>query len=117
MTRKAANSQRTAAIYRTAVAASILAGAFCAIVCAQMVLARQGTRSADPVDSPQIAEMKAALQTDGRNEEIKTREKTGEISEDDAHRFLDDTQKITDRHTNEIDDLCKQKEKELMEIA
>jgi ribosome recycling factor len=51
------------------------------------------------------------------NEEIKALEKAGEISEDDAHRFLDDTQKITDRHTNEIDDLCKQKEKELMEIA
>lgn len=51
------------------------------------------------------------------NEEIKTHEKASEISEDDAHRLLDETQKITDRHTNMIDDLCKQKEKELMEIA
>lgn len=51
------------------------------------------------------------------NDEIKSLEKAGEISEDDAHRYLDETQKITDRHTGQIDELCKQKEKELMEIA
>jgi len=51
------------------------------------------------------------------NEEIKANEKGGKISEDDAHRFLDETQKITDRHTGLIDDLCKHKEKELMEIG
>jgi ribosome recycling factor len=51
------------------------------------------------------------------NDEIKSLEKSGEISEDDAHRYLDETQKITDRHTGQIDELCKQKEKELMEIA
>ena len=51
------------------------------------------------------------------NEEIKRLEKASEISEDDAHRYLDETQKITDRHTGQIDELCKQKEKELMEIA
>ena len=73
MTRQAPNPQRTEAIYRTAVAAAVLAGVFCAVVCVQMFLARRGTASADPIDSPQIAEMKAALGTDGRNEEIKTR--------------------------------------------
>lgn len=51
------------------------------------------------------------------NDEIKSLEKAGEISEDEAHRYLDETQKITDRHTGQIDELCKQKEKELMEIA
>jgi ribosome recycling factor len=51
------------------------------------------------------------------NEQIKSLEKASEISEDDAHRYLDETQKITDRHTGQIDELCKQKEKELMEIA
>ena len=51
------------------------------------------------------------------NDEIKALEKASEISEDDAHRYLDETQKITDRHTSQIDELCKQKEKELMEIA
>jgi outer membrane protein assembly factor BamB len=73
MARSAGNPQRTAAIYRTAVTASILAGVFCTIVCVQMVFARRETASADPVDSPQLAEMKLALQTDGRNEDIKTR--------------------------------------------
>ena len=50
------------------------------------------------------------------NEEIKTQEKASSLSEDDAHRFLDEVQKITDKHTGAIDDLCKAKEKELMEI-
>jgi ribosome recycling factor len=51
------------------------------------------------------------------NDEIKQREKDGEISEDDARRQHDETQKVTDRHTDQIDQLCKEKEKELMEIA
>jgi ribosome recycling factor len=50
------------------------------------------------------------------NEEIKKLQKDSEISEDDARRTLDEIQKRTDRHTGEIDDLCKAKEKELMEI-
>lgn len=50
------------------------------------------------------------------NEEIKTQEKASSLSEDDAHRLLDEVQKITDKHTGAIDDLCKAKEKELMEI-
>jgi ribosome recycling factor len=50
------------------------------------------------------------------NEEIKKLQKDSEISEDDAHRTLDEIQKRTDRHTGEIDELCKAKEKELMEI-
>lgn len=50
------------------------------------------------------------------NEEIKKLEKESSISEDDAHRFLDDIQKLTDKHTGAIDDLCKNKETELMEI-
>jgi ribosome recycling factor len=50
------------------------------------------------------------------NEEIKKLQKNGEVSEDDAHRALDEVQKVTDRHTEEIDSLCKNKEKELMEV-
>jgi ribosome recycling factor len=50
------------------------------------------------------------------NEEIKKLEKEGGVSEDDAHRCLDDIQKTTDKHTGAIDDLCRNKEKELMEI-
>lgn len=50
------------------------------------------------------------------NEEIKKLQKEGGVSEDDAHRTLDEVQKITDKHTGEIDTLCKNKEKELMEV-
>ncbi len=50
------------------------------------------------------------------NEELKKLEKSGEISEDDARRHLDEVQKKTDAHTSGIDELCKNKEKELMEI-
>jgi ribosome recycling factor len=50
------------------------------------------------------------------NEEIKKLEKESGISEDDAHRSLDEIQKMTDKHTGAIDDLCRNKEKELMEI-
>jgi ribosome recycling factor len=50
------------------------------------------------------------------NEEVKKIEKSGEISEDDARRGLDDIQKRTDRFSGDIDALGKNKEKELMEV-
>ena len=50
------------------------------------------------------------------NEEIKSAQKDGEVSEDDARRGLDEIQKITDEHTKQIDELAKAKEKELMEF-
>jgi len=50
------------------------------------------------------------------NEEIKKLEKEGAISEDDAHRYLDEIQQETNKHTARIDELDKNKEKELMEI-
>ncbi len=50
------------------------------------------------------------------NDAIKSLERESAISEDDAHRTLDEAQKVTDRHTGQIDELCKVKEKELMEI-
>ena len=50
------------------------------------------------------------------NDEIKSAEKESNISEDEAHRFLDEIQKVTDKHTGAIDQLCRTKEQELMEI-
>lgn len=50
------------------------------------------------------------------NEEIKSAQKDGEISEDDGRRALEDIQKLTDEHVKKIDDICKDKEKELMEF-
>jgi ribosome recycling factor len=50
------------------------------------------------------------------NEEVKKLEKEGALSEDDARRRHDEIQKITDKHTSQIDVICKAKEQELMEI-
>jgi ribosome recycling factor len=50
------------------------------------------------------------------NEATKGMEKAGEISEDDAHRWLDEIQKKTDHFTEEIDELCRNKETELSEV-
>ena len=50
------------------------------------------------------------------NETVKKQEKDGETSKDDAHRWLEEIQKKTDRHSEQIDDLCRNKEAELREI-
>lgn len=50
------------------------------------------------------------------NEEIKKLEKDGEVSKDDAHRWLDEIQKLTDKHSGGLDKLCANKETELREI-
>jgi ribosome recycling factor len=50
------------------------------------------------------------------NEELKQLEKDGDVSVDDARRAMDEVQKQTDRHTGLIDDLARNKEKELMEV-
>jgi ribosome recycling factor len=50
------------------------------------------------------------------NEELKSLQKDGNVSEDEARRAMDDVQKLTDEHTRQVDELCKHKETELMEI-
>jgi ribosome recycling factor len=50
------------------------------------------------------------------NDAIKKRQKDGEISEDDARREQDEVQKLTDRHIQNVDDLVKHKEAEVMEV-
>lgn len=50
------------------------------------------------------------------NDDIKRRQKDGELSEDQARREQDEVQKITDRHIQQIDDLLKHKEAEVMEV-
>ena len=51
------------------------------------------------------------------NDEIKSQEKDRSISEDQGRRYLEEAQKITDLHTTQIDELCRRKEKELLEMA
>ena len=50
------------------------------------------------------------------NEEVKTLEKDGELPQDDARRCLDEIQKRTDAHSGRIDEFCKTKEAELLEV-
>lgn len=50
------------------------------------------------------------------NEMIKDLEKEKEISEDESKKAQDEIQKITDTHIQQIDDLAKHKESELMKV-
>ena len=50
------------------------------------------------------------------NELIKSLKKDGEISEDDAFKAQDRVQKITDEHIKQVDNIYKDKEKEILEF-
>ncbi|MBN8199622.1 MULTISPECIES: ribosome recycling factor [Bacillaceae] len=50
------------------------------------------------------------------NDDLKKLEKNGEITEDDLRGFSDDIQKLTDDHISKIDDLTKEKEKEILAV-
>lgn len=48
--------------------------------------------------------------------ELQTRERDSDISEDNYHRLLDSLQEMTDRHVAAIDELLARKEEEVMEV-
>ncbi|MDM5332756.1 ribosome recycling factor [Ureibacillus composti] len=50
------------------------------------------------------------------NDDLKKLEKNGEITEDDLRGFSDDIQKITDENIAKIDELAKEKEKEILSV-
>lgn len=50
------------------------------------------------------------------NESLKKMEKEGSISEDDYHRGLDNIQEITNDYIEQVDEMLKEKEEEIMEI-
>lgn len=50
------------------------------------------------------------------NEMLKSLKKDGEISEDDAFKAQDRVQKITDAHIQQVDDVYKNKETEILEF-
>ncbi len=50
------------------------------------------------------------------NDLLKGLKKDGDISEDDAFRAQDQVQKITDEHTKRMDEICKEKEQEILEF-
>ncbi|MFZ5898263.1 MAG: ribosome recycling factor [Bacillota bacterium] len=49
-------------------------------------------------------------------EQLKAKQKNGEISEDDLKRSQDEVQKLTDKYIKEVDSLLAAKEKEIMEV-
>lgn len=50
------------------------------------------------------------------NDEIKANMKSGETSEDDGHRMLEEVQDLTDEYAKKIDALLKAKEEEILEV-
>ncbi len=50
------------------------------------------------------------------NDLLKGLKKDGDISEDDAFKAQDQVQKITDEHTKRMDEICKEKEQEILEF-
>lgn len=50
------------------------------------------------------------------NDKLKKQEKDGEISEDELRSYTDDVQKITDDSIASIDQLCDEKEKDILEV-
>ena len=50
------------------------------------------------------------------NDEIKQRQKDGELSEDEARREQDDVQKLTNQYVERVDELLKHKEAEVLEV-
>lgn len=50
------------------------------------------------------------------NDLLKGLKKDGDISEDDAFRAQDQVQQITDEHTKRMDEICKEKEQEILEF-
>src|SRR5690606_2153174 len=50
------------------------------------------------------------------NDEFKKLQKKSEITEDDLRTYSDDVQKLTDSNIAKIDEMAKDKEKEIMEV-
>jgi len=50
------------------------------------------------------------------NDDLKKLEKAGEITEDDLRGYTEDIQKETDKYIAKVDEIAKNKEKEIMEV-
>jgi ribosome recycling factor len=55
------------------------------------------------------------IRRDG-NDDLKKLEKAGEITEDGLRGYSEDIQKLTDENINKIDEMTKEKEKEILEV-
>ena len=66
----------------------------------------------------QAEEARVAIRNVRRSvsDEIKKKQKDGEIPEDDAHKLTEHIQKITDEHIEKVEETLKTKEAEIMEV-
>ncbi|MGM9924103.1 MAG: ribosome recycling factor [Bacillus sp. (in: firmicutes)] len=55
------------------------------------------------------------IRRDG-NDDLKKLEKNNEITEDELRGYSEDIQKVTDAHIQKVDDVAKEKEKEIMSV-
>jgi ribosome recycling factor len=62
--------------------------------------------------------LKVALRNIRRdaNDDLKKLEKNGEMTEDELRSSTEDVQKLTDEYVSKIDEITKDKEKEIMEV-
>jgi ribosome recycling factor len=49
-------------------------------------------------------------------DEVKKKQKEGEIPEDDAHKLTEDIQRVTDDYIEKIEETLEHKEEEIMEV-
>ena len=49
-------------------------------------------------------------------DKFKAQKKAGELTEDDQKKLEDETQKLTDKYVKQIDEICANKNKEIMEV-
>ena len=68
--------------------------------------------------SKQAEDTKVQIRNERRDaiEKLKKMKKDSEITEDDLEVALEKVQKITDKLTKEVDEICQKKQKEIMEI-
>ncbi|MBO8167762.1 MAG: ribosome recycling factor [Thermoanaerobacteraceae bacterium] len=50
------------------------------------------------------------------NDQLKKKEKNGEISEDELRRYQEDVQELTDKYIKKVDEIIEHKEAEIMEV-
>lgn len=50
------------------------------------------------------------------NDDLKKLEKSSQITEDELRTYSEEVQKMTDSHISKIDDITKDKEKEIMDV-
>ncbi len=81
-------------------------------------LTEERRRELVKVVSRRLEESKVAVRNIRRDslEALRKKEDAKEIGEDDFHRAKDDLQKLTDRYIEQVDEIGKRKEQEILEV-